>query len=219
MSETLTYHRNLTIKPNAPTTFNELNVTGIPHDALRVYVMGERAVAEEAANDDDIARMRGLLREALEAGAVGFSTGRSDNHRSAVGDWTPASEAEAKELAGIAQAFDGLGYGVLQAVSDFNILHGDEHFDAEWAVLEEMLAGRACGLNRTVSERTVVATIERVRGGLPAPETEVRTANETNGTPADMVTWAGEQWEVVKVETWPGSIAHHKALCMRVSRP
>jgi len=115
----------------------------VPHDALRVYVMGDRAVAEEAATDEDIAQMRALLRSALEAGAVGFSTGRSDNHRSAVGDWTPASEAEAKELAGIAKAFDGLGYGVLQAVSDFNILHGDEHFDTEWNVLEEML--RAAG--------------------------------------------------------------------------
>ena len=112
----------------------------VPHDALRVYVMGDRAVAEEAASEDDIAQMRRLLRSALEAGAIGFSTGRSDNHRSAVGDWTPASEAEGKELAGIAKAFEGLGYGVLQAVSDFNILHGDEHFDAEWGVLEEMLA-------------------------------------------------------------------------------
>ena len=114
-------------------------LTQVPHDALRVYVMGERAVHDEAATDDDIAEMRRLLRESLEAGAIGFSTGRSDNHRSAVGDWTPASEADGKELAGIAEAFRGLGHGVLQAVSDFNILHGDDHFDAEWAVLEQML--------------------------------------------------------------------------------
>lgn len=112
----------------------------VPHDALRVYVMGDRAVFDEAATDEDIARMRGHLRAALEAGAAGFSTGRSDNHRSAVGDWTPASEAEGRELAGIARAFDGLGYGVLQAVSDFNVMHGDEHFDTEWGVLEQMLA-------------------------------------------------------------------------------
>jgi N-acyl-D-aspartate/D-glutamate deacylase len=122
----------------------------VPHDALRVYVMGERAIAEEAATDEDIAQMRQLLRGALEAGAAGFSTGRSDNHRSAVGDWTPASEAESKELAGIAKAFKGLGYGVLQAVSDFNILHGDEHFDAEWAVLEDMV-GAADGRPMSVS--------------------------------------------------------------------
>ena len=122
----------------------------VPHDALRVYVMGERAVADEAATPDDIAQMRQLLRAALEAGAAGFSTGRSDNHRSAVGDWTPASEADGKELAGIAEAFQGLSHGVLQAVSDFNIMHGDEHFDAEWGVLEEML-GAAGGRPMSVS--------------------------------------------------------------------
>ncbi|MBW2548289.1 MAG: amidohydrolase family protein [Deltaproteobacteria bacterium] len=115
----------------------------VPHDALRVYVMGDRAAHDEPANPDDISEMRRLLRVALEAGATGFSTGRSDNHRTAVGDWTPASEAAGEELAGIAEAFKGLGYGVLQAVSDFNILHGDEHFDAEWGVLEQML--RAAG--------------------------------------------------------------------------
>ncbi len=79
----------------------------VPHDALRIYVMGERGVAEQPATEDDIAAMRALLREALEAGAVGFSTGRSDNHRSARGDWTPASEAAGDELAGIAKAFAG----------------------------------------------------------------------------------------------------------------
>ena len=122
----------------------------VPHDALRVYVMGDRAVHDEPASPDDIAEMRRLLRAALEAGATGFSTGRSDNHRTAVGDWTPASEAAGEELAGIAEAFKGLNYGVLQAVSDFNILHGDEHFDTEWGVLEQML-GAAGGRPMSVS--------------------------------------------------------------------
>lgn len=118
-------------------------LTHVPHDALRVYVMGDRAAYNQEATPDDIAEMRRLLRVALEAGAVGFSTGRSDNHRSAVGEWTPSSEASGEELAGIAKAFVGLNHGVLQAVNDFNILHGDEHFDREWAVLEGML--RAAG--------------------------------------------------------------------------
>jgi N-acyl-D-aspartate/D-glutamate deacylase len=115
----------------------------VPHDALRVYVMGERAVADERATAEDIAEMRRLVREALEAGAVGFSTGRSDNHRSAHGDWTPASEAAGDELAGIAAAFVGAGHGVLQAVSDFDLMRGDEHFDREFGLLEQML--RAAG--------------------------------------------------------------------------
>ena len=115
----------------------------VPHDALRVYVMGDRAVAKSVATDDDIVRMRTIVREALLAGAAGFSTGRSDNHRAVTGEETPASESEAKELAGIAQAFAGLAHGVVQAVSDFDMARGPEHFDAEFDVLERMAEGAA----------------------------------------------------------------------------
>ena len=101
----------------------------VPHDALRVYVMGDRAAFDEPADDQDIASMQRLLGEALDAGAFGFTTGRSDNHRSAEGLPTPASEAHASELIGLAEVFQGRDRGVLQFVNDFNILDGDEHFD------------------------------------------------------------------------------------------
>ena len=113
----------------------------ITHDPLRVYVMGERAVFDELATENDIAEMQRLTREALEAGAVGFSTGRSDVHRSADGDWTPSSEANGAELAGIARAFDGVGHGVLQAVNDFNLERDGDQFDTEWDVLMEYAKG------------------------------------------------------------------------------
>lgn len=114
--------------------------TQIPHDALRVYVMGERALADQAATPEDIAEMKRLVRQALDVGAIGFSTGRSDNHRSSRGEPTPASEADARELAGIASAFDGAGHGVLQAVSDFDMAQSDERFHDEFDVLEAMVA-------------------------------------------------------------------------------
>lgn len=110
----------------------------VPHDPLRMYVMGERAVAGEVATDDDIAAMRTLLRAALVAGAAGFSTGRSDNHRTARGAATPASEVGARELAGIAAAFRGVGHGVLQMVSDFDLMQGPDRFDPEFDLIEEM---------------------------------------------------------------------------------
>ncbi len=111
----------------------------VPHDPLRMYVMGERAVAHEAATDDEIAEMRALLRGALAAGAAGFSTGRTDNHRTARGAATPASEVDARELRGLGEAFRGLGHGVLQAVSDFDMISGPERFDPEFDLLEEMV--------------------------------------------------------------------------------
>lgn len=127
--------------------------TQVPHDALRVYAMGDRAIAEEAATEDDVAAMRALLREALEAGAVGFSTGRSDNHRSADGKATPASESTARELAGIAEAFRGLSHGVLQAVSDFDMFEGPERFDGEFDLLEGMAAASGHPLSISLMQR------------------------------------------------------------------
>lgn len=112
----------------------------VPHDALRMYVMGERAVADELATDEDIAAMRTHLHDALRAGAAGFSTGRSDNHRTARGAATPASEVDTRELAGLAAAFHDLGHGVLQAVSDFDMMYGPERFDPEFDLLEAMVA-------------------------------------------------------------------------------
>lgn len=110
----------------------------VTHDPLRVFVMGERGLAREEATEDDLVAMRAVLREALQAGAVGFSTGRTDNHRSAAGADTPASIASARELVELAAAFRGLKHGVLQAVSDFDMAAGPDRFDAEFDVLEAM---------------------------------------------------------------------------------
>ncbi len=108
----------------------------VTHDPLRVYVMGDRAVFNEEATPEDISAMRELTREAMAAGAIGFSTGRSDVHRSADGDWTPSSEATAEELAGIAAGVAEAGHGVLQAVNDFNLERDGDQFDAEFDILE-----------------------------------------------------------------------------------
>ncbi|MCO4744812.1 MAG: amidohydrolase family protein [Proteobacteria bacterium] len=110
----------------------------LPHDPLRMYVMGDRAVREERATEDDIAAMKVALREGLEAGAVGFSTGRSDNHRDAAGNHTPAAEATETELTGLASVLNGLDHGVLQAVSDFDMVESAERFDPEFDLLQAM---------------------------------------------------------------------------------
>jgi len=105
-------------------------------DSLRVYTMGERAMFDEIANQEEIRNMRNLVREAMETGAVGFSTGRSDFHKTADGDWIPASEAAQEELVGIAQAFRGLDHGVLQAVNGFDMLRPEDNFENEFSIME-----------------------------------------------------------------------------------
>jgi N-acyl-D-aspartate/D-glutamate deacylase len=59
----------------------------IAHHPLRVYVMGDRAIRLDAASAEDIAEMRRLTIEALRAGAFGFTTSRTDSHKTPVGEW------------------------------------------------------------------------------------------------------------------------------------
>ena len=91
----------------------------VPHAALRLHVMGERGAHREPATDDDIGEMAWRARQAIEAGALGFSTSRTRNHRSSKGELTPTLTADSKELLGIAAAIGESRLGVLQAVSDF----------------------------------------------------------------------------------------------------
>ena len=129
----------------------------VPHDPLRMYVMGERAEANRVATPADIETMRALLREALQAGAAGFSTGRSDNHRTSEGKDTPAANASALELTGLAQAFKGLNHGVIQMVSDYNLLQGPAEFDAEFDLVE--------ALAQTSGKPVSVTWLQRDPGG------------------------------------------------------
>jgi N-acyl-D-aspartate/D-glutamate deacylase len=108
----------------------------LTHDALRVYVMGDRAVADSAATADDLRAMQAIVRDAMRSGAIGFSTGRTDNHRAIDGSHTPASEASEEELTALARAMAESGRGVLQAVSDFDMERGPERFEGEFDVLE-----------------------------------------------------------------------------------
>jgi len=86
--------------------------TQMPHGALRAYVMGERATAD--ATDADIERMAALTRQALEAGALGFSTSRTPLHRSVDGELVPGTFAAPDELLRIAGAMKAAGHGVFQ---------------------------------------------------------------------------------------------------------
>lgn len=92
----------------------------LPHAALRVFVMGERGARLEPATPDDIAEMRRLACEAMRAGAIGFSTSRTVNHRTVKGDPTPSLRAAEDELMGIAMGLKDAGRGVIELISDFD---------------------------------------------------------------------------------------------------
>ena len=92
----------------------------LPHAALRVYVMGQRATNHEIANDQDMATMRKLSKEAVEAGAFGFSTSRTISHKSLKGEFTPTLRAHEDELTAIAMGLSDAGAGFIEIVSDWN---------------------------------------------------------------------------------------------------
>jgi N-acyl-D-aspartate/D-glutamate deacylase len=89
----------------------------VPHAALRVYVMGQRGADREIATAADRAAMAALTREGIAAGALGFSTSRTLNHRTLDGKHIPTLRAEEAELSEIAAA---MGAGWVQIVSDFD---------------------------------------------------------------------------------------------------
>lgn len=128
-------------------------LTLVPHDPLRMAVMGERALAQQAARPEDIHAMQAQLREALLAGAAGFSTGRTDNHRTTRGLETPASDAGEAELVGLGQAFRGLDHGVVQMVSDFDLLRSPERFDPEFDLVEALAQASGRPLSMTWLQR------------------------------------------------------------------
>jgi N-acyl-D-aspartate/D-glutamate deacylase len=105
----------------------------LPHGALRLHVMGERGAAHEDATPDDIAAMAALAREAIEAGALGFTTSRTRNHKTSTGAYTPTLTAAPDELIGIAEGVGATGTGVLQVVSDFLDI------ESEFATLRAMV--------------------------------------------------------------------------------
>ncbi|KAI9015952.1 hypothetical protein DFJ74DRAFT_678901 [Hyaloraphidium curvatum] len=101
--------------------------TLVPHAAVRVYVMGERAVKLEKANETDIQEMRRIVADAIKAGAFGFSTSRTLNHKTLKGDPTPTLRAAEDELSGIAAGMKEVGAGIIELVSDW--FQPKEEFD------------------------------------------------------------------------------------------
>jgi N-acyl-D-aspartate/D-glutamate deacylase len=88
--------------------------TQIAHGAVRAYVMGERGARNEPATPEDIQAMAAIVKEALEAGALGFSTSRTIVHRAIDGEPVPGTFAAEDELMGIGRAMGEVGKGVFE---------------------------------------------------------------------------------------------------------
>ena len=108
------------------------------HLPLRVYVMGDRAVRREPATPDDIAEMQRLTIEALQCGAFGFTTSRTDSHKTPDGELVPSRDADAAELVGIGSALGAVRMGAFGMNSDFD----DEDYELNWMTKLARQTGR-----------------------------------------------------------------------------
>jgi len=124
--------------------------TQLPHSALRLQVMGDRAIRHEDATGDDIAEMKRLAESAARAGALGFSTSRTIFHRNIDGNAIPGTYASADELTAIAQGVAAGGGAVVEAISSSSIgameAFGGERFTVEHEMNLLAVLSRSTGL-------------------------------------------------------------------------
>ena len=120
--------------------------TQIPHGAVRAYVMGQRGIDREEATPEEINRMSQIVKEAVQAGAFGFSTSRTEKHRDSSGALTPSITAHKNELVSIANSIGELNSGVLQGISDFY------DFESEFDIFKEMSQSSGRPISITVEQ-------------------------------------------------------------------
>ena len=121
--------------------------TQIPHGAVRAYVMGARGITHEEASDDEINKMKEIVREAVEAGAYGFSTSRTEKHNDVNGKLTPSITAHKTELVEIAKSLGEIDKGVLQGISDFY------DFESEFDIFKTMSKESGRPISITVEQQ------------------------------------------------------------------
>ena len=102
--------------------------TQVPHGAVRAYVMGDRGARNEPATPEDIEQMAAIVKEGLQAGALGFSSSRTLLHRAKDGEPVPGTFAGNDELLGIGRAIAEAGHGVFEVASDL----APEGKEIEW---------------------------------------------------------------------------------------
>ena len=122
-------------------------IAQVPHCALRAYVMGEERAFDDEATAEDIEEMTRLTREALQAGALGFSTSRTFLHRVKDGRPVPGTSCKPEELLGIASALRDAGHGVFQLITD------DMGNDPDYSWMKEVARTTGRPVAFTLSQR------------------------------------------------------------------
>ena len=172
-----------------------INVAGlIGHSALRYYVMGERAIEEQATGEEK-QRMAAIVREAVKAGAVGFSTSRFLGHYIPDGRHVPGTHAKHDELVEIAKVIgeqDALMQNVMNLGSDFE---GEMDLLRKEAEQARVLFSHGTGRTNSYGDKVEKLVMEMREQGLDVNAIAIpRSSGFVTGLQA-YLPWRGGAWE------------------------
>jgi N-acyl-D-amino-acid deacylase len=150
----------------------------VGHTPLRLYVLGEEAT-ERAATPDEVARMKRLVREAIDAGAIGFASSKSPTHVGYAGKPVPSRQAEVEEIATLAEALGEAGRGVFQATAGPGLFIEELGKIARRIDRPVTWTALLAGMGGPGSHRPLLERSERVlaEGALVVPQVACRPLN------------------------------------------
>ncbi len=114
----------------------------VPHCAVRTYVMGERGRRNDPATPEDVAQMAAIVKDGIQAGALGFTTSRTELHTTREDIPMPGTYADEAELLGIGAAIGELGgKGIYGVVSDWT------NWEEEMDWMKRLSIANKCQIN------------------------------------------------------------------------
>ena len=190
--------------------------TQVPHGAIRAYVMGERCNTDYAPTEAEVNEMAALVREGVEAGALGFSSSKTLLHKDIHGEYMPGTFSGNDEMLALGLGMKGLKNSVFELVSDHL---GD---DKEWAWVTDFQ--RQTGLTVTLIATTApayengkmykLAEQARAEGREIRPQAAGRPTGVLHGLQSSFNAFVGHP-------TWRNELANldHDALLARLADP
>ena len=190
--------------------------TQVPHGAIRAYVMGERCNTDYAPTQAEIDEMAVLVREGVEAGALGFSSSKTLLHKDIHGEYMPGTFSGNDEMLALGLGMKGLKNSVFELVSDHL---GD---DKEWAWITDFQ--KQTGLTVTLIATTApayengkmykLAEQARAEGREIRPQAAGRPTGVLHGLQSSFNAFVGHP-------TWRNELANldHDTLLARLAEP
>ena len=190
--------------------------TQVPHGAIRAYVMGERCNTDYAPTQEEVEEMAVLVREGVEAGALGFSSSKTLLHKDIHGEYMPGTFSGNDEMLALGLGMKGLKNSVFELVSDHL---GD---DKEWAWITDFQ--KQTGLTVTLIATTApayengkmykLAEQARAEGREIRPQAAGRPTGVLHGLQSSFNAFVGHP-------TWRNELANldHDTLLARLAEP